>query len=215
MSRQIKVSRARYSGDPGLFGFLGKVAKGALSIGTGVVTGHPLAGVQGAIQSFTGGGGTGAGCGPGYYMAKSGPKAGTCVPNASTRASLQGATKFSGIKIGGGTLPGGIKLPSFTGGTTVAYGSPSPVSAGGGGGVPAGMKLACPSGFHPNKSGYYTHSEGWIPEGSKCVRNRRRNPANPRALDRAIGRLEGAKRLQHKLAGFSTPNYTAGGKRKD
>lgn len=81
-------------------------------------------------------------------------------------------------------------------------------------GTNGGVKLACPSGYHPNKSGYYTHSEGWIPEGTKCVKNRRRNPANPRALDRAMGRLNSAKRLQSKLAGYSTPKYTKAGNKK-
>ena len=99
--------------------------------------------------------------------------------------------------------------------TTVTRRGFGPPMSPGPNGAAAGTKLACPSGYHPNKSGYYTHSEGWIPEGTKCVKNRRRNPANPRALDRAMGRLNSAKRLQSKLAGYSTPKYTKAGNRKD
>lgn len=78
-----------------------------------------------------------------------------------------------------------------------------------------GTKLACPSGFHPNKSSYFLSDGTFVPEGSKCVKNRRRNPMNPRALDRAIGRLNSAKRVQNKLKSFSTDKYTASGTRKD
>ena len=79
--------------------------------------------------------------------------------------------------------------------------------------VPAGM--GCPSGFHPNKSSYFLKDGTFVPEGTRCVKNRRRNAANPRALDRAISRLNSAKRLQSKLSGFSTKKYTATGRRKE
>jgi hypothetical protein len=62
----------------------------------------------------------------------------------------------------------------------------------------AGAGVACPTGFHPNKSAYWT-SAGYVAKGTKCVRNRRRNPLNPRALDRAIGRITSAKRASKKL----------------
>lgn len=76
----------------------------------------------------------------------------------------------------------------------------------------------CPSGYHLNKSSYYRRGPGgqavFIPEGTVYVKNRRRNPANPRALDRALGRLNAAKRLQNKLSGYSTAKYTASGRKK-
>lgn len=75
-------------------------------------------------------------------------------------------------------------------------------------------KLACPSGYHPNKSDYFLKDGTFIAKGSRCVRNRRRNPMNPRALDRAIGRMNSAKKLQNKLSEFSTGMYTASGKKK-
>lgn len=48
----------------------------------------------------------------------------------------------------------------------------------------------CPRGFHPNKSTYRLVTSGeLVPEGSRCVRNRRRNPDNGRASLRAARRL--------------------------
>jgi len=68
-----------------------------------------------------------------------------------------------------------------------------------------GMRLACPTGFHPNKSAYFTKGGAdnvgfqFIEKGSKCVKNRRRNPLNARAADRAISRIESAKRATKRL----------------
>lgn len=107
--------------------------------------------------------------------------------------------------------PRGVNLP-FRGAR--GAGVPSPVGRISVGEVQAGTKIACPSGFHANKSDYFLRDGTYVPKGSKCVKNRRRNPMNPRALDRAIGRMNSAKRLQSKLSGFSTKEYTAGGKRK-
>lgn len=49
---------------------------------------------------------------------------------------------------------------------------------------------ACPKGHHLNKTGYFTHAEGWIAPRSKCVRIRQRNAANGRALRRAVSRVQ-------------------------
>lgn len=62
-----------------------------------------------------------------------------------------------------------------------------------------GTQLACPSGFHPNKSSYFLKDGTFVPEGSKCVKNRRKNPLNPRAASRAISRLESAKKATKRL----------------
>jgi len=59
--------------------------------------------------------------------------------------------------------------------------------------------LACPKGFHPNKSDYCTKAEGWIAEGTRCVRDRRRNPLNPGAASKAISRISAAKRATKAL----------------
>lgn len=61
----------------------------------------------------------------------------------------------------------------------------------------------CPTGFHWNKSGYMTQ-QGYVAEGSRCVKNRRMNPANPRALVRAIRRGDAFVRLA-KSFGMKAP----------
>jgi len=57
-----------------------------------------------------------------------------------------------------------------------------------------GIGTGCQSGFHPNKSSYFLKDGSFIEAGSRCVKNRRRNPLNPRAASRAISRLESAKK---------------------
>jgi hypothetical protein len=71
-----------------------------------------------------------------------------------------------------------------------------------------------PSGYHANKSSYWLMDGTFIEKGTRWVKNRRRNPANARALSRAIGRIDLGKKLQGTLAGISTGKYTAAGKRK-
>lgn len=84
----------------------------------------------------------------------------------------------------------------FGPGVTPFVGPPRPAPAG-------GVGLACPAGFHPNKSSYFMRSGEFIAKGSKCVPSRRRNPANARANDRAIGRIESAKKMAARLGRIS------------
>lgn len=62
-----------------------------------------------------------------------------------------------------------------------------------------GMMLACPTGHHPNKSDYFLKDGSFVQKGTRCVKNRRRNPLNARAADRAISRIESAKRATKRL----------------
>lgn len=77
-----------------------------------------------------------------------------------------------------------------------------------------GQGAKAPAGYHWNKSGYFLKSGEYVPEGTKLVKNRRRNPANPRALSRSISRINSAKRLQSKLRELETGRYTKAGKKK-
>lgn len=83
-------------------------------------------------------------------------------------------------------------------------GTPSGAPTAGGGlarlfpGGETGIGTGCASGFHPNKTSYFT-KEGFVEKGSKCVKNRRRNPLNPRAASRAIGRLESATKATKRI----------------
>jgi len=72
----------------------------------------------------------------------------------------------------------GARLPPRPMISPMAFATSSPVAAGGG----------CPKGFHPNRSDYYT-SAGFVAEGTKCVRNRRRNLSNGRANTRSLRRM--------------------------
>jgi len=104
---------------------------------------------------------------------------------------------------GGGTFPV-IQLPGaraaaqrlFPGGAT-GLGLAGSVLTGGatGAGMPGG---GCLSGFHPNKSSYFTQA-GFVPEGSKCVRNRRRNLSNGRANTRSLRRMAAWDKQERRL----------------
>ena len=59
--------------------------------------------------------------------------------------------------------------------------------------------VICPSGCHPNKADYFLKSGEFVPKKTRCVTNRRRNPLNPRALDRAISRLGSAGNAVERL----------------
>lgn len=56
----------------------------------------------------------------------------------------------------------------------------------------------CPQGFHPNKSDYFTKA-GFVAEGTKCVRNRRRNLSNGRANTKALRRMAAWDKQERKL----------------
>lgn len=53
----------------------------------------------------------------------------------------------------------------------------------------------CPSGFRPNKSAYFLKDGTFVSPGSRCVRIRRINPANGKAVKRAIRRENSFIRL--------------------
>jgi len=59
------------------------------------------------------------------------------------------------------------------------------------------------AGYHLNKSEYFLKSGEFVPEGSRYVKNRKRNPANARATSRAISRVTGAKRYAQSLSRIS------------
>jgi len=80
-----------------------------------------------------------------------------------------------------GTIGGAI---SFPGGTTVS-GAVVPYGAG-------GVAGACPSGYHMAKDG-----------SGRWVRNRRMNVANPRALRKAMRRVQGFEKMAKRTIQFT------------
>ena len=72
-------------------------------------------------------------------------------------------------------------------------GTPMPTTrAGGAGGVPLSSAGCCPVGYHLAKDG-----------SGRCVRNRRMNVANPRALRRSMRRVQGFEKLAKRTISFT------------
>jgi len=106
-----------------------------------------------------------------------------------------------GTALSGGSRPTAMQVQPPRAQTTFAgirAGGPYGLSAGveryqgvrGSVSVPVGAMGECPKGYRPNKSGYFTKSEGWVAPGSKCVRYRYMEVTNGRALRRAIRRTK-------------------------
>lgn len=189
--RRIQASGAA-QGDPGLLGAIGGALKGAV---TGFIAGGP----GGALAGAAIGGVKGA-------FEDDDPAPRPSVPTIAAPAPrLPAPSPFPVPQLPAPTLPG----PGAIAAPTPA---PAPVMAPGTNGrragfkpggkfamTPAGTIFPCPAGTRSNKSGYFLKSGAFIQPGSRCVKIRRRNPLNPRALDRAISRLESAKKASEKI----------------
>ena len=181
----LSVSKSSYTGDPGIFGDIGRFIGGA-------VKSVPVVG------GFLGGGIT--------MLANTlDPQRPKGVPSMTPLQipARPAAAPGSGIPLnpnqfmqqGQGTRPSVItKAPGVQGFIQRA--------------IPGGetgylQSNGAPSGYHLTKSSYWT-SEGYVEKGTKWVRNRKRvNPANARATDRAIGRIKSAKRYAKKLSSIT------------
>ena len=171
MSLANKMARAQTMGDPGLFGSIWKgikgVAKAAVGVAGSILPG-PIGGVVRGVGGMVFGG----------------------RPQITPRAQLP-APAMPGV----GTPRWKMQIPPFTPYPLVSY-EEGGVQPGVAPGAPAGLP---PRGYRANKSGYFVHAgpagtaeymQGvWVPPRSQFVRSRRRNPLNPRALDRAASRI--------------------------
>jgi len=216
----MAIQRTKYTGDPGLFSFLGKVAK----VGLGIASVVPGIGTVASIARRT------------FFPGD----ARVNIPGASTLPRIDipgvipqfptagpGAVPFRATDIGArpavmpragtgpGCPPGMFKLP-FTNkcvdpSAAALGGDPFitdlPMAAMNGmNGDPMTMRAGTASGwpgYHWNKSDYFLRSGEFVPAGSRSVKNRRRNPMNPRATSNAISRVKGAKRFASSLAHIS------------
>jgi len=126
--------------------------------------------------------------------------------------------------VGGGGIPGILVR-----GVTRAIGgrptrpTPFPVTTsgrqiGGGGRVPQVMLptgqacppgMACPKGMRLNKSDYFLTNGTFVQAGTRCVKIRRTNPANSRALSRAQRREAGFMKLALRTGLVRFPKATA------
>lgn len=194
-----RVMNGRPMGDPGLFGGIWGAVKGAA--GSLVSGGNPLAGAaRGAVSGFRG---------------SSSPGTGTPARVPFTDSQIAGVMSQMGVgrqqaidmlnfRSSQGLVPGtagGINFPGFQG-PGVGIGTPF-------GRLSAGEqpqlngKIGCPSGYRPNKSDYFLKDGTFVAAGTRCVKVRRRNPLNPRALDRAMSRMTSAKRAAKKIGRIS------------
>lgn len=105
--------------------------------------------------------------------------------------------------------------PSRSGPFAIPRFGPMTNGSGGGGGGSIPAAGPCPKGYRLNKSSYHLRDGTFVPKGTRYVKIRKRNPLNPRALRKAIGRVDAGKAWQAKLSGITTEKYTASGKRKD
>jgi len=214
----MAIQRSKYTGDPGLFSFLGKVAKVGLGIasvvpGVGTIasiarraifpgdarvnipgaTTLPRIDIPGVIPQFP----TAApGAVPMYRPTDVGARRitraqpFTCPPGSFKIPFMDKCIDPSERALGGDPLffdPNGNGAPMMNG-------DPMAMRAGSASGWP---------GYHWNKSDYFLRDGTFIPAGSRSVKNRRRNPMNPRATSNAISRVKGAKRFASSLSNIT------------
>ena len=177
------LTLAQMQGDPGLFGFLGKAIK--------TVSGF----VPGPIGTISR----------------------TLFPTRPTTTSPVSQRPVSTLGTLGPSSPD-FRTPTFFPGSLppqeagLPAGQPRPGARAAGErlipGGRSGLGTGCAAGFHPNKTAYWTKADGFVEVGTKCVRNRRRNPLNARAASRAIARLESAKKATKRINRISIRSDT-------
>jgi hypothetical protein len=198
-SPAIHMAARHYRGDPGIFDSIWSGIKGAAG---GFLTG----GIGGAIL----GGAAGIASGN-----KGKPK------NPSIGLGLAG-TRFDTSRLAL-AQPGDTRIFSPGGDISIGGGLPPMLSSPGRGNTTAqgtsgtdwndranSLQQACPKGYHANKSGYYSQRYGWVPAGSTCVKNRKRNPLNPRALSRSMARVGSAQKAIKSIVRYES--VTRGGR---
>lgn len=189
MSAAIKAARMNhqmvrsgYRGDPGLFSFIGKAIKSV---------GKLIPGVSTAINLVEGAGSLLAGNGkPKNPSIALKPLPASLAPQTNNQFGLVNIGQAPPPMIG----PGGNTTQGGTSGGTDWNSSSSETG-----------HTACRSGYHYNKTGYFTKRYGFIAKGTVCVKNRKRNPLNPRALSRSLARISSAKSAVRFLAGVEVP----------
>jgi len=199
MSLMMKAARAEQQGlaigdmdamgDPGLFGSIGKIFKGAVGVATQFIPGPVGAIVRSGFRKFTG-----VKQQPQFVPQRPRVRPGIGRTFASFEGQERGAVRSKRFR--GQLVPPSLELEEqffapTTGAAAAAVGAPT---------------IACPQGMRPNKSDYWRTVNGrpvFVQAGTRCVSTRRRNPGNSRANDRAIARIASAKRMAKTLGRIS------------
>lgn len=185
MSLAIKSAKYQFQGDPGLFGSIGKFLGGVAKTATGIVGGLGIPVVSGVARATHGilTGGAVPIQTQAYARAPTARQVGLARGQVSRAAAI--TQRLGGY---GTTAPRGVyQAPAMN-----------------------GTQPACMAGYRPNKTAYFLRDGTFVPKGSKCVKVRRRNPANMRAADRAIGRIESAKKAMSRMNRVSVRKKCAG-----
>jgi len=131
------------------------------------------------------------------FLAAVVPKVVKFFKKPGVKAVVAAAAGAGAVEVGTQIMPTGVAAPiSMPGGAIPGAGAFAP-------GAFAGVRCprpviplmaggTCPVGYHPRKS-----------DGAVCVRNRRMNVANPRALRRGMRRVQGFERLARKTIRFT------------
>lgn len=184
------LQRAYHRGDPGLFSFVGKALGGIANVVSKVVPG-PIGAVAGLAGKVLAGNGKPQN----PSIAKAAPSIPAVnITSAGFAAPPPQGNQYGLVNIGGPQLAPPPMLPGMPMG-------PGNQTQSGFGGT-ASTSAPCQSGYHRNKHGYYSQRYGWVPAGSVCVKNRKRNPLNPRAASRAMARLTSAKKATRAIQKF-------------
>lgn len=197
MSYAIKAAKAGYQGDPGLFSFVGKAIKGIGGAVIGGAKGFLKGGVGGALRGAARGGAR-------AVLGRRGRSGGGAGAQFAGNMAYSGADQLMTSSLVPQSVPPGNR--GFMPGTGIQFQTPIGGAALGtfqGGAAPgAPATMIGPNGNlcrgHMNRTGYYT-SQGYVPPGAKCVSNRRMNPLNPRALNKAMRRIVSAKKAANFL----------------
>jgi len=185
--------------------FLGDLAGVALGGLGGFIAGGPLgaaAGALGVLMQQQGGAPPGSTTipQPGLprvpvdfrtFVPQQATGGGGALPPQQQPMAQTGGIKIGPMQIGGGSYPIGGQIPT----TDEQLLQQLAVR----GAQVASVAMGCPSGYHANKTSYFLKDGTYVPRGSRCVRNRRRNPLNFRALNRSISRVKQAHKTAQRI----------------
>jgi hypothetical protein len=202
-----------HRGDPGILDSIWNGIKGAA---TGFMAGGPVGAILGGTQGLAGQKNAGTNVAATLQRFTGGRSVTQAGPGLAAPVAVNVAT--AGIfGFGDPTKPKPPLMPGADGRDTDG-GIPGPGEWMDSMGVRHKSAYAnggCPSGYHVNKSGYYTR-QGYVAPGTQCVKNRKRNPLNPRAASRALSRLtstrkamRGIERLMNKIGGSRPARVSA------
>lgn len=176
-----------------LFGFIGKVATAGLNVATGGLSGTILNAAGSIIHPQS--------------PAQSPNILPTAMPGSGAVAPTLQTSVLKGLQPTKPSIfptslptPDSVKVSAtnigglYQSGSATAYFTPT--------GQSQAVQQCAVKGYHLNKSRYAVVNKGdpyVVEAGTKCVRNRRRNALNPRALNRAVSRVAAAKKYAKML----------------